>query len=81
MIGPLPGLVRINNIYFSRSPKIVKLLNEYDLGKEFGEGVANIYRDMERQDFPSLSICSPNSCPTQATRTKIGAKKIHRGMK
>ena len=39
--GILPGMVRINNIrefHFSRNPKIVELLNEYDLVKEFGEG-------------------------------------------
>lgn len=37
----LPGLVRVNNIrefHFSRNPKIVEFLNEYDLVKEFGEG-------------------------------------------
>ena len=27
--------------------KIVELLNEYDLVKEFGEGVDRIYRDMK----------------------------------
>jgi len=47
--GLLPGLVRVNNIrefHFSRNPKIVELLNEYDLVKEFGEGVDRVYRDM-----------------------------------
>ena len=29
------------------NPKIVEFLNEYDLVKEFGEGVDRIYRDME----------------------------------
>ena len=38
----LPGLVRVNNIrefHFSRNQKLVEFLNEYDLVKEFGEGV------------------------------------------
>lgn len=53
--GTLPGLVRINNIreyHFSRNPKIVELLNEYDLVKEFGEGVDRIYRDMKSAGLP-----------------------------
>lgn len=53
--GILPGLVRVNNIrefHFSRNPKIVELLNEYDLVKEFGEGVDRIYRDMEAAGLP-----------------------------
>ena len=53
--GILPGLVRVNNIrefHFSRNPKIVELLNEYDLVKEFGEGVDRIYRDMETAGLP-----------------------------
>ena len=53
--GILPGLVRINNIrefHFSRNPKIVELLNEYDLVKEFGEGVDRVYRDMEEDSLP-----------------------------
>ena len=51
----LPGLVRVNNIrefHFSRNPKIVELLNEYDLVKEFGEGVDRIYRDMAEAGLP-----------------------------
>lgn len=53
--GILPGLVRINNIrefHFSRNPMIVELLNEYDLVKEFGEGVDRIYRDMAEAGLP-----------------------------
>ncbi len=53
--GILPGLVRINNIrefHFSRNPKIVEFLNEYDLVKEFGEGVDRIYRDMQDAGLP-----------------------------
>ena len=53
--GTLPGLVRINNIreyHFSRNPKIVELLNEYDLVKEFGEGVDRTYRDMKSAGLP-----------------------------
>ena len=56
--GILPGMVRINNIrefHFSRNPKIVELLNEYDLVKEFGEGVDRIYRDMEAAGLPEPS--------------------------
>ena len=53
--GTLPGLVRINNIreyHFSRNPKIVELLNEYDLVKEFGEGIDRVYRDMATAGLP-----------------------------
>ena len=53
--GILPGLVRVNNIrefHFSRNPKIVELLNEYDLLKEFGEGVDRVYRDMAAAGLP-----------------------------
>ncbi len=53
--GILPGMVRISNIrefHFSRNPKIVELLNVYDLVKEFGEGVDRIYRDMEAAGLP-----------------------------
>ena len=47
--GILPGLVRISNIrefHFSRNPKIVELLTEYEFVKELGEGVDRVYRDM-----------------------------------
>lgn len=53
--GMLPGLVRVNNIrefHFSRNPKIVEFLNEYDLVKEFGEGVDRIFRDMHDAGLP-----------------------------
>jgi len=53
--GILPGMVKISNIrefHFSRNPKIVELLNEYDLVKEFGEGVDRIYRDMAQAGLP-----------------------------
>ena len=53
--GMLPGLVRVNNIrefHFSRNPKIVEFLNEYDLVKEFGEGVDRIFRDMQDAGLP-----------------------------
>ena len=53
--GILPGMVRVNNIrefHYSRNPKIVELLNEYDLVKEFGEGVDRIYRDMAEAGLP-----------------------------
>lgn len=53
--GTLPGLVRINNIreyHFSRNPKIVELLNEYDLVKEFGEGIDRVYKDMATAGLP-----------------------------
>ena len=48
-------MVKISNIrefHFSRNPKIVELLNEYDLVKEFGEGVDRIYRDMAQAGLP-----------------------------
>ncbi len=53
--GILPGVVRINNIrefHYSRNPMIVELLNEYDMVKEFGEGVDRIYRDMAEAGLP-----------------------------
>lgn len=53
--GLLPGIVRVNNIrefHFSRNPKIVELLTEYDLVKEFGEGVDRVFRDMEEAGLP-----------------------------
>ena len=53
--GILPGLVRVDNIrefHFSRNPKIVELLVEYDMVKEFGEGVDRIYRNMAEAGLP-----------------------------
>ena len=53
--GILPGLVRVSNIrefHFSRNPMIVELLNEYDLVKEFGEGVDRVFRDMAEAGLP-----------------------------
>ncbi len=53
--GILPGLVRVDNIrefHFSRNPKIVEMLSEYDLVKEFGEGVDRVYRDMAEAGLP-----------------------------
>ncbi|MCI6593997.1 MAG: putative DNA binding domain-containing protein [Firmicutes bacterium] len=53
--GILPGLVRINNIrefHFSRNPKIVELLTEYEFVKELGEGVDRVYRDMDEVGLP-----------------------------
>jgi len=53
--GILPGLVRVNNIrefHFSRNPKIVDLLIEYDYVKEFGEGVDRVFADMAEAGLP-----------------------------
>lgn len=53
--GILPGLVRVNNIrefHFSRNPKIVDLLIEYDYVKEFGEGVDRVFDDMAEAGLP-----------------------------
>ena len=53
--GILPGLVRISNIrefHFSRNPKIVELLTEYEFVKELGEGVDRVYRDMAKAGLP-----------------------------
>ena len=53
--GILPGLVRISNIrefHFSRNPKIVELLTEYEFVKELGEGVDRVYREMESAGLP-----------------------------
>lgn len=53
--GILPGPVKVTNIrefHFSRNPKIVELLNEYELVKEYGEGVDRIFRDMAGAGLP-----------------------------
>ena len=53
--GILPGLVRVNNIrefHFSRNPKIVELLSEYDYVKEFGEGVDRVFNEMNEAGLP-----------------------------
>ena len=53
--GILSGPVRISNIrefHFSRNPKIAEFLNEYDLVKEFGEGIDRIFRDMKAAGLP-----------------------------
>ena len=53
--GILPGLVWISNIrefHFSRNPKIIELLIEYNFVKELGEGVDRIYRDMIEAGLP-----------------------------
>jgi len=53
--GILPGLVTEKNIrhtHFSRNPKIAQFLKEYELVREFGEGVDRIYRDMEEAKLP-----------------------------
>lgn len=53
--GILPGLVRISNIrefHFSRNPKIIEFLSEYDFVKELGEGVDRIYREMAEAGLP-----------------------------
>ncbi len=51
----LPGLVRTSNIrhvHFSRNPKIIEFLHEYEYVKEFGEGVDRMYREMEAVGLP-----------------------------
>lgn len=53
--GILPGLVRVSNIrefHFSRNPKIIELLIEYEFVKELGEGVDRVYRDMAEAGLP-----------------------------
>ena len=42
----------IREFHFSRNPMVVELLNEYDLVKEFGEGVDRVYRDMAEAGLP-----------------------------
>lgn len=54
--GLLPGMVRINNIrhiHFSRNPKIAQFMHEYELVKEFGEGVDRMFREMEAAGNPA----------------------------
>ena len=63
--GLLPGIVRVNNIrefHFSRNPKIVELLTEYDLVKEYGESVDRIFRTWKRQACRNRFIASLISC-------------------
>ena len=53
--GILPGPVRKNNIrktHFSRNPKIIEFLHEYEYVKEFGEGVDRMYREMDGAGLP-----------------------------
>lgn len=49
-------MVRLNNIrriHFSRNPKIAQYMHEYDLVKEFGEGVDRLFREMESAGNPA----------------------------
>ena len=51
----LPGIVRLNNmrhVHFSRNPKIVQFLHEYEYVQEFGEGVDRLYEVMETAGLP-----------------------------
>ena len=53
--GILPGLVTESNIrhtHFSRNPKIAQFLKEYELVREFGEGIDRIYRELEEAKLP-----------------------------
>lgn len=55
--GTLPGLVRTNNIreiHFSRNPKIIEFLHEYEYVKEFGEGVQEKEGEVPPQSPPQL---------------------------
>ena len=54
--GILPGLVRIDNIrqmHFSRNPKIAEFMQQYNLVKEFGEGVDRMFREMAEAGNPT----------------------------
>ena len=49
--GKLPGLVRADNIRFtrfSRNPKIAEFLKNYKFVKEFGEGVNRMCNELEQ---------------------------------
>ena len=53
--GSLPGIVRLNNmrtVHFSRNPKIVEFLHQYEYVKEFGEGVDRMFKEMENAGLP-----------------------------
>lgn len=53
--GMLPGTVRISNIrenHFSRNPKIMELLIEYEYVREHGEGVDRVFKDMKDAGLP-----------------------------
>ena len=57
--GILPGMVRLNNIrqiHFSRNPKIAQFMHDYELVKEFGEGVDRMFREMEAAGNPAPRI-------------------------
>ena len=43
----------IRRIHFSRNPKIAQYMHEYDLVKEFGEGVDRLFREMESAGNPA----------------------------
>ena len=54
--GSLPGIVRLNNlrtVHFSRNPKIAEFLHQYEYVKEFGEGIARMFHEMENAGLPA----------------------------
>ncbi len=54
--GILPGMVRVDNIrhiHFSRNPKIAEFMRQYELVKEFGEGVDRMFREMAEAGNPA----------------------------
>lgn len=48
-LGKLPNIVPVDNIRtanFSRNPRLVRVLTDFDIVKELNEGVKRIYLDM-----------------------------------
>ena len=75
--GILPGLVRISNIrefHFSRNPKIVELLTEYEFVKELGEGVDRIYREMAEAGLPEPEYHQTEFMLVATLKNKIWGK-------
>lgn len=53
--GRLPGLVRLDNIRFTRfarNPRIARALSDMGYGRELGEGVNRMFEEMSRAGLP-----------------------------
>lgn len=57
--GRLPGLVRLDNIRstrFARNPRIARAMNDLGFGRELGEGVDRMFREMQLVGLPDPII-------------------------
>lgn len=53
--GRLPGLVRLENIRFTRfarNPRIARAMSDFGFGRELGEGVDRMFEEMNRAGLP-----------------------------